>query len=132
MILNAVVSCSTTNSALIFLLFRDLNLKLVIYDVVPLYWPRKPLISQDNTNAIIFQANKRKKHIFKVVLKERLVFAHPQFVLNLRILSRSLFIILHLICFNNINFCGYLLQFNYSEHQQFTIVRVYKKQPQNR
>ena len=77
MILNAVVSCSTINSALIFLLFRDLNLKLVIYDVVSLYSLRKPLISQDNTNAIILQANKKKQHIFNVVLKERLGFVHP-------------------------------------------------------
>ena len=77
MILNAIVSGSMTNLALIFLTFRYLNLRFVNDDVVSLHSPRKPLISQDDTNVIIFQVNKRKKHIFNLVLKERSAFAHP-------------------------------------------------------
>ena len=42
-ILNAIVSGNMANLALIFLIFRDLNLKFVIDDVVSLYSPENPL-----------------------------------------------------------------------------------------
>ena len=85
--LNAIVSGCTTSSAPVFLFFRELSLKFVIYDVVSLSWPGKPIvIPHDDTNVNIFQ----KKIIFfsvkfNVVLKERLGFAQAQFVLNLHI-----------------------------------------------
>ena len=72
------MSGCTTSSALVFLFFRELNFKFVIYDAVSLSWAGKPIvIPYDDTNVNIFQ----KKNIFfsvkfNVVLKERLGFAH--------------------------------------------------------
>ena len=44
LILNAIVSGGTSSTASVFLFFRQLNLDFIIYDVVSLCWPRKPLV----------------------------------------------------------------------------------------
>ena len=60
--LNVILSDGMTGSASMFLPFKELNLKFIIYDGVSLCWLGKPYaISQDDTNVIIFQANRRKK-----------------------------------------------------------------------
>ena len=43
-VLNAIVSGGTASTVSVFLFFRQLKLKFVIYDVVPLCWPGKPLV----------------------------------------------------------------------------------------
>ena len=48
-----------------FLFFRQLNLKFVIYDVVSFYWPWKHLVTSHNDpNIIIFQANRSRNTYF--------------------------------------------------------------------
>ena len=59
--LNAIMLCRL---ARIFIFFRELTLKLVIYDVVSLSWSGKHLVISHDTNVSIFQANRRKKHIY--------------------------------------------------------------------
>ena len=75
---NSALSLPSQLSSQLFLFFRELNLKFNFYDEVSLSWPRKPLvISHDDT------IEEKYKH--NVVLKERLGFAHPQFILNFHI-----------------------------------------------
>ena len=69
--LNAIMLCGL---ARIFIFFRELTLKLVIYDLVSLSWSGKHLVISHDTNVSIFQANRRKNIFislkFNVVFKE--------------------------------------------------------------
>ena len=43
-VLNAIVSGGMASTVSVFLFFRQMKLKFVIYDVVPLCWPGQPLV----------------------------------------------------------------------------------------
>ena len=67
--LNAIVSGGTTSTASVFLFFRELNLKFVIYDVVSTGWSWKHLvISHDDPNVIIFQAKRSRNTYFSLLM----------------------------------------------------------------
>ena len=83
-ILNAIWLGGTTSRASMFLFFRQLNLKFVIYDGVSLCWPGKPLVISH------FPYKQKQEYIFffvnaNVVFKETPGLAHPQFVFHFQV-----------------------------------------------
>ena len=83
-ILNAILSGGTISRASVFLFFRQLNLKFVIYDAVSLCWPGKPSVISH------FPDKQKQEYIFfsvnaNVFFKETPGLAHPQFVIDFQI-----------------------------------------------
>ena len=66
-ILNAIVLGGMTSTASVFLFFRQLNIKFVIYDVVSLCWPWKHIIfSHNDPSVIVSQANRSRNTYFSL------------------------------------------------------------------